>query len=302
MKDADEDGYGDNAPPDGIANGQDCDDTATQTHPGAAELESHTTCMKDTDEDGYGDDAPPDGIAPGQDCDDLDALLTPADLDNDYASSCQGDCDDSNPSLNLIDIDNDGVSSCDGDCNDNDEFLSPLIDDDDDGYSSCVDCDDTSSTTHPGAAEAESALDCSKDADEDGWGDPSPPKGVTEGTDCDDSDATLTPNDNDGDGYSGCDGDCWDFDSRAYPGQTAYFSSDRGDGSFDFSCDGSEEKQDDISGCTSLMYQPFWAPSGSFSYTNPSCGESASWCPEGQLFGTTCTCYTVTYTKTQSCR
>jgi len=32
--------------------------------------------------------------------------------------------------------------------------------------------------------------------------------------------------------------DCYDDNANAYPGQTAYFATDRGDGSFDYNCDG----------------------------------------------------------------
>lgn len=37
--------------------------------------------------------------------------------------------------------------------------------------------------------------------------------------------------------------DCYDKNSSAYPGQTNYFKTDRGDGSFDYDCDGSEGKK-----------------------------------------------------------
>lgn len=37
--------------------------------------------------------------------------------------------------------------------------------------------------------------------------------------------------------------DCYDANSNAKPGQTSYFTSHRGDGSFDYNCDGTEEKQ-----------------------------------------------------------
>ena len=47
-----------------------------------------------------------------------------------------------------------------------------IIDDDGDGYSKCnVDCDDTDPMAYPGAAEIESAKECMRDGDDDGWGD-----------------------------------------------------------------------------------------------------------------------------------
>ena len=56
-----------------------------------------------------------------------------------------------------------------------------------------ADCDDTSEFTHPGAAALDSATECMRDVDEDGYGDTSPPAGVTAGTDCDDADPATHP-------------------------------------------------------------------------------------------------------------
>ena len=58
------------------------------------------------------------------------------------------------------------------------------------------------------------------DTDGDGYGDPSTlhrscdvPSGYVDNReDCDDTSADISPSDNDGDGYSGCDGDCDDTD------------------------------------------------------------------------------------------
>lgn len=82
---------------------------------------------------------------------------------------------------------------------------------------------------------------------------------TTTSTDCNDNDASVwrTANgyvDNDYDGYGAgplltCVGsqnivsnntDCYDSNSSARPGQTQCFSSDRGDGSFDYNCDGGQ--------------------------------------------------------------
>ncbi len=53
------------------------------------------------------------------------------------------------------------------------------------------DCDDDDPDTFPGAAENESDALCQKDADQDGWGDDTPPPGVEPGTDCADANAEL---------------------------------------------------------------------------------------------------------------
>jgi hypothetical protein len=46
--------------------------------------------------------------------------------------------------------------------------------------------------------------------------------------------------------------DCYDQNANAYPGQTNYFTTHRGDGSFDYDCDGQISK----SGCSYVDYNP----------------------------------------------
>ena len=58
---------------------------------------------------------------------------------------------------------------------------------------------------------------CLRDRDQDGYGDSSPSEGINSGTDCNDEMAIMTPVDLDGDGLSGCDGDCDDSDPYAGP-------------------------------------------------------------------------------------
>ncbi len=70
MQDEDDDGWGDDDPPEGVTEGTDCDDEDVATFPGAAELDSVTECMQDEDDDGWGDDTPDDGVTAGSDCSD----------------------------------------------------------------------------------------------------------------------------------------------------------------------------------------------------------------------------------------
>ena len=49
--------------------------------------------------------------------------------------------------------------------------------------------------------------------------------------------------------------DCYDSNANAKPGQTQYFSAHRGDGSYDYNCDGSENKNND--NCYSC--EPAWS-------------------------------------------
>jgi hypothetical protein len=64
--------------------------------------------------------------------------------------------------------------------------------------------------TVSGTAGEDSVTVVCQDADGDGYKDDS-----CGGTDCDDSDSSLTPEDADGDGYSTCDGDCDDSDAAS---------------------------------------------------------------------------------------
>jgi hypothetical protein len=81
-------------------------------------------------------------------------------------------------------------------------------------------------------------------------------------TDCDDTDSAITGErpwyeDLDGDGFGNEEAstlscvrlqntvldstDCFDGNSDAFPGQTAFFATDRGDGSYDYNCDSVED-------------------------------------------------------------
>jgi hypothetical protein len=81
------------------------------------------------------------------------------------------------------------------------------------------DCDDTSDTTFPGAAENDSATDCMKDADGDGYGDPSLTGPFVPGNDCDDSNPFCYTDCTDGDGDLYCEPlDCAPGDPNINPG------------------------------------------------------------------------------------
>jgi hypothetical protein len=46
--------------------------------------------------------------------------------------------------------------------------------------------------------------------------------------------------------------DCYDANANAHPGQTSYFTVDRGDGSFDYNCNGSADKKPGMTSYISL--------------------------------------------------
>jgi hypothetical protein len=207
MRDADDDGYGDEAAPPGVQPGTDCDDGAAGTFPGAAPLDAPADCMKDGDGDDYGDAAAAPPAVAGNDCDDDDPDAFPGapELPNDAVDQ---DCDGADSTTCFADLDGDGfgtattVPAPDMDCTDPGE--SPFA----------TDCDDGEPAVFPGAAEAPGdAVDqdcngfdgvaCFADADRDGSGsttvlvsaddDCLDPGESSAGDDCDDGSAATFP-------------------------------------------------------------------------------------------------------------
>ncbi|MBN1335647.1 MAG: hypothetical protein JXB39_06775 [Deltaproteobacteria bacterium] len=108
--DADRDGYDSDR-----YDGSDCNDANPEVHPGATEIWYDGVdgdCLGDSDYDADHDGYDHESWG-GDDCDDSDAALTPADLDDDGWSTCDGDCDDDDASrspsiIEVLDgIDND---------------------------------------------------------------------------------------------------------------------------------------------------------------------------------------------------
>ncbi|MEC7987398.1 MAG: MopE-related protein, partial [Myxococcota bacterium] len=259
--DGDIDGYGDiNSPVDACAlpsgyidNAEDCDDANNAIFPGATEgvgdeidqdCDGEEICYENADGDAFrtATEIPSSNLS----CGDPGEAL---------ASMSSGDCDDASATTYPGAAGNESAPSL---CR---------RDDDGDGYgdsavlgnvTSGTDCDDSNSALHPGVDEvcdgidndcdsliddADDSIDPSllstfyRDGDSDGYGDPGqvgdycaqPGGSVSNGDDCDDSDATLTPEDNDFDGYSTCDGDCDDSDATRHP-DTIWYSDGDGDG------------------------------------------------------------------------
>ncbi len=233
MADEDGDGYGDVNPPSYVVPGTDCDDGSASAYPGSAELESTTDCMEDTDGDGYGNGTVQSPVVAGSDCQDTLSAINPMSTDiagDAIDQNCDGvdgtdfdgdgdpsvisggsDCDDNDPTVETLDVDGDGASTCDMDCNDSD--ATTVGDDDGDGFYVCEDdCDDGDANINPDADElwydgVDQNCDNANDYDQDGDGEESSEHG---GTDCDDLNVDVNTADDDGDGFTSCEGDCWD--------------------------------------------------------------------------------------------
>lgn len=292
------------APQHYVANDFDCDDTRSSVYPNASE-----TC------DGLDSDC--DGKIPQDE----------KDLDNDGYLSCNDDCDDQDSDIHPYSPEIPG-DNIDQDC---DGFDECYLDSDDDGYggittvetSPGVDCDTIDGLSSIGQ-------DCD---DEDAAVSP----GQTEVCDGIDRDCNGVPDDGeeiegcqlyyrdlDGDGFgnqSKClcsaqanytgnqGGDCYEQNSEVNPSQTLFFSIQRGDGSYDYDCNENEEMEfsQTASSCGQCDYfqggnTGMWAD-----YQAPSCGQTASWCPNCD-YATyhSCQCLIVNNTaytsKTQTCR
>ncbi|MFT7517965.1 MAG: hypothetical protein ACI9MC_000089 [Kiritimatiellia bacterium] len=218
------------------------------------------TALGDLDQD-------EDGWTPNQgDCNDKNETVFPGaeELPNEVDDDCDGDIDEG--TINYDD-DGDGYSEVDGDCDDTNRLTYPgakevedmedndcdgtidegtlAYDDDKDGYTEHAgDCNDADPKINPGATEVcdrkdndcdtkvdeEGASGCStfyRDNDKDGYGDPKASKCL-----CSTESTYTSTNKN----------DCYDNNGSAKPGQTSYFGSNRGDGSWDFNCDGAQSK------------------------------------------------------------
>ena len=82
-------------------------------------------------------------------------------------------------------------------------------------------------------------------------------------------------------GYSNRNDDCYDGNADANPIATAYYTTDRGDGSFDYNCDSSETKNSDFTCNTDWAtyyscYEPPLNKNTGYRSTIPNCGDSGT--------------------------
>ncbi|MEN0062330.1 MAG: putative metal-binding motif-containing protein [Myxococcota bacterium] len=155
-----------------------------------------------------------------------------------------------------MDEDGDGVSENEGDCDDANPFVAPGLMERCDGLDN--DCDDRVDND---------AIDCTtyyRDVDGDGYGDPS----IDQCT-CFAQGQFASTNTQ----------DCFDSNASVYPGQTDYFSSNRGDGSYDYDCDGVETPRDSLidGACAGDILQGCFVIEGWEASIVPACGDSGSY-------------------------
>ena len=270
----------------------DSDGNSRTTDPKAFAVSS----LDDSDDDG-------DGFTENEgDCDDTDSGQRPGadEVENGEDDDCDGTIDEG---TNAYDDDGDGWSENEGDCDDTTVTIT-AADCDGDGYLGTDyggdDCNDTDSSIYPGASEVCDLADndCNGISDDEGA-----------------SGCTIYYRDADGDGYGSADAacyceptgeysstlstDCYDGNADAYPGAAGWYGSDRGDGSYDWNCDGSQEKEYTAEGdCSSW---PSCGTTEGWRDGVAACGTSASWladCDTEILFS----CSSDSEAREQRCR
>ncbi len=246
----------------------DCNDNNSAIHPGVSEIcdgidnncnsnideNVTTTYYLDFDNDGYGYaqsttqacSVPGGYVTNASDCNDSNISIHPGATevcDSGIDNNCNGSSDDNDSSLDTYtatmwyaDSDGDGYGNgsqsllrCDQpsnyvtnntDCNDNSNQANPSKTEVCDGIDN--DCDGSNDEPNAGGCTT-----YYRDYDGDGFGD-----GSMSQCTCSTSGYFDTTNNT----------DCYDSNSNVYPGQTSYFTSSRGDGSYDYDCNGVQDK------------------------------------------------------------
>ncbi len=261
----------------------------------------------DTDKDKLGDacddDDDNDKSPDDKDCKPLDPKIFPAQTEscNSVDDNCDGNTDDENAQGCKdfwFDKDKDGYTGKQQKkCLCAAEGFFTVADKD----AVKADCDDSLANVNPGAKEVcDGKLDenCNKEVDE----------GAAVG-------CTTYYLDNDGDtfgaGAASClckapsakhvtkGGDCYDGNKAAFPGQTAWFTTQRGDGSFDYDCSAKDEVQYSASGACSWQLFGCKTDAG-WDGGTPKCGGVGKWLKDCSGYFSGCNTK-ATENRTQGC-
>ncbi len=199
-------------------------------------------------------------VADNRDCNDNNSEINPSAVE--ICDNIDNNCDTQRDEGLSQDVDGDGhyaIGSCASpadDCNDNERRTYP---------GNVESCDGVDNDCN-GSVDPVSSVGCTVyyvDADNDSWG-------------VSTNQCLCAPSGN----YRATrSGDCYDGNSSARPGQGGWFTSNRGDGSYDYNCDGNTVRQWTQVGGSCAFFSDFCSGGSDQGWRNsaPGCGSGGTW-------------------------